>query len=61
MSKVMDLHEKFLEYFHELEGYALRSERFYAEYKDPVVAVKWMEASFMAGAEAMRKINENRN
>lgn len=58
MGQVTNLKEKFLEYFNQLESYGLRSERFYEDYyatesKDPERMVEWLEAAFMAGAEAM--------
>lgn len=60
MGKVSDLNEKFNEYFNELEGYSLRSERFYASLdavtsKEALAASMklWLEAAFMQGARAM--------
>ena len=59
MGKVIDLKQAFAEYFHELEGYALRSERFYDQLSSadpatrPQVLVKWMEAAFIQGARVM--------
>lgn len=45
---------QFLEWFNELEGFGMRSERFYAEYqqRDSVNTVKWLKAAFEAGFEA---------
>lgn len=60
MGKVVDLKEKFDEYFHELEGYCLRSERFYETLdaftsKEALAASMrlWLEAAFIQGARAM--------
>lgn len=51
------LKEKFLEYFHEVESYSLRSERFYESLhaftnKDALAKsmTLWLEAAFMEGA-----------
>jgi hypothetical protein len=43
MAKNIDLKEEFRKYFNELEGYGVRSERFYEE----------RESAFIAGARAM--------
>jgi len=58
------LREKFLEYFNELEGYALRSERFYDSLnaftnKEALAAsmVLWLEAAFIQGAKTSKKPN----
>lgn len=57
--KIIDLHVKFQEYFHEPEGFALRSERFYSDIEaqrlreDVVLMTKWLEAAFVQGARAM--------
>lgn len=60
MGKVVDLKEKFNEYFNELEGYCLRSERFYESLdafsnKEALAASMklWLEAAFIQGARAM--------
>lgn len=57
MGKNIDLEAKFKEYFDEQEGYALRSERFYAEFESGIMREKrilqWMEAAYIAGARAM--------
>lgn len=52
-----ELKEKFLEYFHEVESYSLRSERFYESLdaftnKEALARsmVLWLEAAFMEGA-----------
>ena len=57
--KPIDLNDAFMEYFHEQEGYALRSERFSddAQMQDSDrrerLLVMWMEACFIAGARTM--------
>jgi hypothetical protein len=54
--KNIDLKEKFQQYFHEQEGFGLRSERFYADsdsLRDLVVMTKWLEAAFIQGAQVM--------
>ena len=58
------LREKFQEYFHELEGYTLRSERFYDSLnaftnKEALAAsmVLWLEAAFIQGAKTSKKLN----
>lgn len=60
MGKAVDLKEKFKEYFHELEGYGLRSERFYdllntCASKEVLAAsmAQWLEAAFIRGARVM--------
>ena len=60
MMKNIDLKEKFQQYFHEPEGFALRSERFYdsldAGGMQPALAASmklWLEAAFIQGARAM--------
>lgn len=60
MGKQIDLDEKFNEYFHELEGYALRSERFYDsldQFSDKAALAAsmklWLEAAFKEGARVM--------
>lgn len=57
MGQNIDLNAKFKEYFDELEGYALRSERFYAEFEAGIMREKrilqWMEAAYIAGARTM--------
>lgn len=47
---------KFEDWFNELECFALRSERFFDEFRklDPYI-IKWLEASFDAGFEAGKK------
>jgi len=55
----IDLKEKFQRYFHEQEGFGLRSERFYADIEsqrlkeDAVLMTKWLEAAFIQGARTM--------
>ena len=51
--KNIDLKEKFQQYFHELEGFGLRSERFYADMQDAEAMTKWLEAAFVQGARTM--------
>jgi hypothetical protein len=63
--KNIDLNEKFQQYFHEQEGFTLRSERFLDDLatimlnaqkdimSDPIVMTKWLEAEFIQGARAM--------
>lgn len=57
MGKNIDLREKFLEYFNELEGFGLRSERFYEEVDAGMMREKrimqWLEAAYMQGARDM--------
>jgi hypothetical protein len=61
MSKVLDLQEKFEEFFYENEGFSLRAERFYDDYEysfksgapNPAIMVKWLQAAFYAGARTM--------
>ena len=51
----IDLKEKFQQYFHEQEGFGLRSERFYADIEsqrlkeDSVLMKTWLEAAFIQG------------
>ena len=54
----MDLQQQFKKYFNELEGYGLRSERFYEEYyqgrgQDPEQMISWLRAAFLEGARIM--------
>ncbi len=56
-SRELNLKEKFNEYFHELESYATRSERFYESLgaftsQEALAAsmVRWLEAAFIQGA-----------
>lgn len=60
MGKVIDLQEKFNEYFYEIEAYSLRAERFYDSLdqfsnKQALAASMrlWLEAAFIQGARAM--------
>ena len=60
MNKNIDLKEKFQQYFHQQEGFGLRSERFYEDLdiqrlysEDCVVMTKWLEAAFIQGARTM--------
>lgn len=56
-----DLDQKFEEYFHELEGFGLRSERFYDDVRtaDPEIMTRWLRAAFEQGAKSAFKITEN--
>ena len=57
----IDLKEKFQQYFHEQEGFGLRSERFYTDIEsqvdsgdaDIVLMKTWLEAAFIQGAITM--------
>lgn len=53
----LDLKAEFREYFNELEGFGIRSERFYAEFEAGIMREKrileWMEAAYIAGAREM--------
>ena len=53
----LDLNAEFREYIDELEGFTLRSERFYAEFEAGIMREKrileWMEAAYIAGAREM--------
>lgn len=60
MGKVIDLDEQFSTYFHELETYAMRSERFYSDVNANIPALdksllmlKWLQAAFNQGARVM--------
>ena len=57
MGKNIDLQEKFLEYFNEQEGYALRSERFYEEFESGMMRekriIEWIKAAYLQGARDM--------
>lgn len=57
MGTNIDLKQEFKNYFDELEGFALRSERFYAEFESGVMRekriIKWLEAAYIAGARKM--------
>lgn len=57
MGKPIDLAAKFKEYFHELEGYAFRSERFHEEFESGMMRerriLEWMRAAYMQGARDM--------
>lgn len=48
-----NLNESFEKYFNELEGYHLRSERFYEELRSmtPERMVEWLRAAFIEGAK----------
>ena len=58
-----ELRKKFLEYFNEVEGFHLRSERFYDDLEAARSAdgiqpaaeymIKWLEAAFMVGAHTV--------
>ncbi len=56
----IDLKKEFEEYFHELEGFTLRSERFYNSFSEfsnktaLATSMKlWLEAAFIQGARSM--------
>lgn len=53
----LNLKAEFREYIDELEGFNLRSERFYAEFEAGIMREKrileWMEAAYIAGAREM--------
>lgn len=62
----------FLRWFHELEGFSLRSERFYNDFlsyideqKDSYAAVKmmikWLEAAFEAGVNQQKVLDKIQN
>ena len=55
--KNIDLKAKFQDYFHDREGFALRSERFYDEFESGILREKrilmWLEAAFIQGARTM--------
>ena len=57
MGKNIDLKSKFQDYFNELEGFGLRSERFYEEFESGVMREKrileWLEAAYLQGARDM--------
>lgn len=61
MGNVVDLKEKFKEYFNEIESFGMRSERFYADIRmlcmtkkvKPEIMEAWVEAAFIAGCRAM--------
>ena len=61
MNNQIELNQQFDEYFHQLEGFCLRSERFYEDVKtaDPDMMTRWLRAAFMQGAESALKITEN--
>lgn len=56
MSDPIELDQKFEEYFHQLEGFGLRSERFYDDVKaaDPEMMTRWLRAAFTAGADSTK-------
>jgi hypothetical protein len=47
----------FFEWFHEVENYGMRSERFYEEFQTlgPQRAVEWMQTAWRLGAESKSK------
>jgi hypothetical protein len=59
MGQNVNLNQKFLEYFNEIENYGMRSERFYADLEsqrhkeDSVLIVTWLKAAFISGARTM--------
>lgn len=66
MSTQLDLEEAFQAYFHEREGFALRSERFYQDISDrqskadlAKAMTTWLQAAFYAGAKALAEDTQN--
>ena len=58
MGKVTDFNEKFEEYFHELEGFGLRSERFFEDMensKDSGIFIDWLKAAYWSGVRDAAK------
>lgn len=62
MGQNINLNEKFLEYLHEVEGYCLRSERFYESLnqfssKEALARsmLLWLEAAYQRGAQDMAR------
>jgi hypothetical protein len=57
MGTNINLKQEFRNYFDGLEGFALRSERFYDEFESGVMREKrileWLEAAYIAGARKM--------
>ena len=57
MGKNIDLKAKFQEYFNQLEGYGLRSERFYEEFESGIMRekriIEWLEVAYLRGARDM--------
>ena len=58
MSEIINLENKFNEWFHEDEGYSLRSERFNLSMlafstneASAINLIKWLNSAFMAGAK----------
>lgn len=57
--QIVDLDVKFMEYFHEQEGFGLRSERFYDAVNDgdnpnlDETMKAWLQAAFIQGARVM--------
>lgn len=53
----INLKEEFRNYFDELEGFTLRSERFYAECEAGIMTperiLEWLESAYMVGAKTM--------
>jgi hypothetical protein len=56
-------YEAFFDWFHEVENYGMRSERFYEEFRTlgPQRAVEWLQTAWRLGAESKSKdtIREN--
>jgi len=50
-------YESFFDWFHEVENYGMRSERFYEEFANmtPQRAVEWMQTAWRLGAESKSK------
>jgi hypothetical protein len=59
MGQVINLDEKFNEYFNELECYSLRSMRFYEECEAGIMRetriLEWIKAAYMRGCKDMAK------
>ena len=50
-------YETFFDWFHEVENYGMRSERFYEEFRTmrPQRMVEWMQTAWRLGAESKSK------
>jgi hypothetical protein len=57
MPKVIDLDVAFDNYFNQVEGFALRGERFLddAAVANPSVMIEWLKAAYKAGAHTMAR------
>ena len=53
----IDLRKKFQDYFNELEGFGLRSERFHEEFESGIMRerriIEWLESAYLRGARDM--------